>query len=323
MSMYASKNRLRWAQVPADVKAEVERLAGAPVVRAASCEGGFSPGLASGLTLAGGRMVFVKAMDADAWPGQATTHRAEASVSAALPASLPAPRLLGSFDDGHWVVLVFEYVDGAEPDLRRRPAEASLVAAALGELARKLTPSPIAAPAGHPRLGGWADVAADGDRLARLPALSPCRRQAPAPADRARSRGPGGGTGGLSRALRRVPAQHLAGPWPGLVRGLAKRQARGAVPRPGDVRIRRGRGRDRPRADRRAGDGDRRRAAARHRRGARRARRLLRVRQPRTGPARAPAHRRRQDRPRRRRAGLAVAPLARPLTARPASASSR
>ncbi len=173
MSMYASKNRLRWAQVPADVKAEVERLAGAPVVRAASCEGGFSPGLASGLTLAGGRMVFVKAMDADAWPGQATTHRAEASVSAALPASLPAPRLLGSFDDGHWVVLVFEYVDGAEPDLRRRPAEASLVAAALGELARKLTPSPIAAPAGHPRLGGWADVAADGDRLARLPALSP------------------------------------------------------------------------------------------------------------------------------------------------------
>src|SRR6266567_5199347 len=123
MSMSASKNRLRWAQVPADVKAEVERLAGARVVHAASCEGGFSPGLASGLTLAGGRMVFVKAMDADAWPGQATMHRAEASVSAALPASLPAPRLLGSFDDGHWVVLVFEYVDGAEPDLRRRSEE--------------------------------------------------------------------------------------------------------------------------------------------------------------------------------------------------------
>ena len=36
-----------------------------------------------------------------------------------------------------------------------------------------MTPSPIAAPSDHPRLGGWADLAGDRDRLARLLALSP------------------------------------------------------------------------------------------------------------------------------------------------------
>jgi Ser/Thr protein kinase RdoA (MazF antagonist) len=99
-------------------------------------------------------------------------YRAELSVSAGLPASVPAPRLLSSLDDGRWVVLVFEYIDGAEPDLRR-PADAFRVAAALEELARTLTPSPIAVPPDHPRLGGWADLARDRDRLSRLPGLSP------------------------------------------------------------------------------------------------------------------------------------------------------
>jgi hypothetical protein len=171
--MYASKMRLRWAQVPPPLKAAIEELAGGQILAAANCEGGFSPGLASRLTLANNRMIFVKGIDADAWPDQATMYRAELSVSAALPAAVPAPRLLASRDDGHWVVLVFECIDGAEPDLRRRPAEAFRVAAALEELARTLTPSPIAMPSDHPRLGGWADLARDRDRLARLPALSP------------------------------------------------------------------------------------------------------------------------------------------------------
>jgi Ser/Thr protein kinase RdoA (MazF antagonist) len=171
--MYASKMRLRWAQVPPPVKAAIEELVGGQVVAAANCEGGFSPGLASRLTLADDRMVFVKAIDADAWPDQAIMYRAESSVSAALPAAVPAPRLLAARDDGHWVVLVFEWIDGPEPDLRRRPAEALRVAAALEDLARTLTLSPIAAPSDHPRLGGWADLASDSNRLARLSAVSP------------------------------------------------------------------------------------------------------------------------------------------------------
>jgi len=163
---------MRWEQVPPQVKRAIEQLAGGRVVAAANCQGGFSPGLASRLTLTDRVRVFVKAIDADAWPDQAAAYRAEISVSAALPATVPAPRLLSSLDDGSWVVLVFECIDGAEPDLWCRPADAIRVAAALTELARTLTPSPIAAPSDHPRLGGWADLASDRDRLARLPARS-------------------------------------------------------------------------------------------------------------------------------------------------------
>jgi Phosphotransferase enzyme family len=168
----ASKRRLIWAQLPTRVKASIGQLADRRVVAAANCEGGFSPGLASRLTLADGSMIFVKAIDAVAWPDQAAMYRAEVSVAAALPAAVPAPRLLASRDDGHWVVLVFECIDGTEPDLRRRPSEAFRVAAALEQLARTLTPYPIAMASDHPRLGGWADLAKDRDRLARLPALS-------------------------------------------------------------------------------------------------------------------------------------------------------
>ncbi len=113
--MAASKLRVRWGELPAGMRAEVESLAGAPVAAAVNCTGGFSPGLASRLTLTDGRQVFVKAMDGELWPVQAGFHRAEARVAAALPAALAIPRFLGSFDGGRWVALAFECVDGTEP----------------------------------------------------------------------------------------------------------------------------------------------------------------------------------------------------------------
>jgi aminoglycoside phosphotransferase (APT) family kinase protein len=42
-------------------------------------------------------------------------HRREALVLGALPPSVPAPALLGVVDDGDWVALVIEWVDGAIP----------------------------------------------------------------------------------------------------------------------------------------------------------------------------------------------------------------
>ena len=170
--MAASKKRLRWNEMPALVRAEIEQLVAGRVVVAENCEGGFSPGLASRLILAGGRRVFVKAMDAGAWPLQAAIHRAEARVAAALPGTVAAPRLLGSFDDGHWVVLAFEGLDGSEPAQPWNPAELGRVAAAVGRLSQGVTPSPIALPRDHSRLGGWASLARDRSRLARLPAHS-------------------------------------------------------------------------------------------------------------------------------------------------------
>ncbi len=171
--MSTSKSRLRWHEAPMSLRAAIEQVVGAPVVRARTCPGGFSPGFASRLALADGRRVFVKAMDADAWPLEAPTYRAEARVAAALPSTIPAPRLLGTLDDGRWIVLAFEDIDGAEPARPWRPADLDRVVAALDGLARVATPSPVALPRGHPRLGGWAELAGDRHLVARLPAHAP------------------------------------------------------------------------------------------------------------------------------------------------------
>lgn len=116
--MAASKKRPSWSSLPPSVRAEIERLVTGSVVNALSCPGGFSPGFASRLKLADGRRVFVKAMDVETWPSQATHYRTERQVAASLPNTVPAPRLLGSFDDGHWVILAFEDLDGTDPPSR-------------------------------------------------------------------------------------------------------------------------------------------------------------------------------------------------------------
>jgi hypothetical protein len=166
----ASKDRLRWAELPEHVQARIGRLAGGPVVAAASCEGGFSPGLAARVRLADGRRAFVKAMDCSAWPSQAGLYRDEARVAALLPTGLPTPEFLGCDDDGDWVILAFECVDGAEPARPWREADLARVVGAAAELAT--APAPDLATE-HPRLGGWAELAADGARRARLAAHAP------------------------------------------------------------------------------------------------------------------------------------------------------
>jgi hypothetical protein len=170
--MSASKNRPRWSELPPPVRGRISDLAGGRVVAAQNCEGGFSPGFASRLTLADGRRAFAKAMDADAWPLQATFHRYEARVAAVLPRTVPAPRFLGCADDAHWVILAFECADGEEPSVPWRAGELSQVAAAAAAMSQALTPSPVPVPADHPRLGGWVKLAADASALARLPEVS-------------------------------------------------------------------------------------------------------------------------------------------------------
>jgi hypothetical protein len=157
-----SKDRPRWDQLPAATRAGIEALVGGDVLDAENCPGGFSPGLASRLTLADGRQVFVKAMDGVAWPHGAQTHRVEARVAAALPRTAPAPAFLGSFDAGGWVALAFEYVAGAEPGPPWPPATLARVVDAIST---GVAPAAVELPADHPRLGGWGDV--DRDELRR------------------------------------------------------------------------------------------------------------------------------------------------------------
>ncbi|MEV4510385.1 aminoglycoside phosphotransferase family protein [Dactylosporangium sp. NPDC049525] len=160
-----SRQRITWAEVPDAVRASIERLLGDRVVEAVSQPGGFSEGLAARLRLAGGGRVFVKAASA------ATVvefHRREIAVTGRLPAAAPVPRLLATHDDGAWVALVFEEIDGGLPAQPWRPDEFDLVLSAVTELTGIMTPTPIASLTTPPRLGGWAHVAVD-----RLATLSP------------------------------------------------------------------------------------------------------------------------------------------------------
>ncbi|WP_069887097.1 aminoglycoside phosphotransferase family protein [Streptomyces luteocolor] len=138
--------RTPWQRLPARVRAALEDELGAPVVHAVTQSGGFSPGVAARVRLDDGRRAFVKAVGAEANPASPGLHRAEARNAAALPDSVPAPRLLASYDDGAWVALAFEDVDGRQPEVPWRAAEFDRVLDAVGELARAVTPAPFDAP---------------------------------------------------------------------------------------------------------------------------------------------------------------------------------
>ncbi|MFI6464996.1 phosphotransferase family protein [Streptomyces sp. NPDC050538] len=139
--------RTPWETLPAHLHDAVARLLGSPVAHAVTQPGGFSPGTAARVRTAAGTHAFVKAVSAETNPHSPELHRTEARNAAALPPSVPAPRLLGTYDDGTWVALVFEEVAGRQPHVPWREAELERVLDAVEQLGRSLTPSPVAAPA--------------------------------------------------------------------------------------------------------------------------------------------------------------------------------
>ena len=85
-------------------------------------------------------------------------------MSAALPWSPRVPLFLASYDDGDWVGLAFDAVDGVPPRHPWEDAELTVVAEALSSLHRELTPSPVPsltplAEYVRPMFGGWVELA--------------------------------------------------------------------------------------------------------------------------------------------------------------------
>jgi aminoglycoside phosphotransferase (APT) family kinase protein len=158
--------RLPWEQVPAALRAAAEQRLGGRVTAAVTQPGGFSPGAAARLELEDGRRAFAKAVGPELNPDSPGIYRAEARIAAALPAAVPAPRFLGVLEDGGWVLLLFEDIDGSAPACPWRRAELDRVLAAVTDLAAALTPAPLAAPAvgaaHQASFAGWR-------RLARAP----------------------------------------------------------------------------------------------------------------------------------------------------------
>ncbi len=139
----AQGKRLHWPDLPGEVRADITALLGAHVVAAETQAHGFSPGVAARVRLADGRRAFVKAVSASSNPESPAMHRTEARLTGAFPAGVPVPRLLGTHDDGEWVALAYEDVEGRHPSTPWRIDELEHVMASLVRLHETLTPCPV------------------------------------------------------------------------------------------------------------------------------------------------------------------------------------
>jgi hypothetical protein len=108
--------RLAYDAVPAAVRGWVEAELGSPVVTTAEQVGGMSPGCATRVTCADGTRAFVKAVGAGLNPDTPGLFRREAGVLAHLGKHELWASLLASYDDGDWVALLIEDVEGRHPD---------------------------------------------------------------------------------------------------------------------------------------------------------------------------------------------------------------
>ena len=134
--------RLPYAEVPERVQRWVDRELGSTVECATTQTGGFSPGTAARLVTRNGRRAFVKAVGSVLNPDTPGLLRRERTAMAALPPLPWTPTLLAAYDDGDWVGLLFDDIDGREPVHPWTPDDTDLVFGALSELTDALTPSP-------------------------------------------------------------------------------------------------------------------------------------------------------------------------------------
>ena len=155
---------LPWAEVPETVRIWAAGFGGGPPEVVRDLAGGFSPGATTVLEWPG-RAVFVKAVGASLNAESPEFHRREAVVSASLPPGPEFPRLLDVYDDGDWVALAFDAIDGRPPHHPWDAQELRAAVRALHSLHVALTPNPVAsASPASDRLqrlfGGWAELAA-------------------------------------------------------------------------------------------------------------------------------------------------------------------
>ena len=133
--------RLTWPLLPPALRSAIERRCGAPVVDARSQDAGFTPGFASVLVCDDGSRHFVKAASVKAQRMFAEAYREEARKLAALPPTVPAPRLLWTIEDD-WVVLGIEHLESRRPHRPWQPADLDACLDSLEQVAAELTPPP-------------------------------------------------------------------------------------------------------------------------------------------------------------------------------------
>ncbi|BDZ64175.1 protein kinase family protein [Agromyces mangrovi Wang et al. 2018] len=107
-------------------------------------------------------------------------HRLEGAIASALPDDLPAPGVRGVVDQGDWIAVVFDDVEGRHPHTPWQPDELTAVLDALAALTAEPAPPALrgmlgsATDALDDNLRSWERLAAD---PSRLPALAPDDRE--------------------------------------------------------------------------------------------------------------------------------------------------
>lgn len=167
--------RLEWVHLPPYVRSLVEGHLGSVVVDAVSQGGGFTPGFASVLHCEDGSTHFVKAASTTAQRMFAESYREETRKLRALPSETPAPRLAWAEDDGEWVVLSTEYVDGRAPHRPWTDDDLAAASAMAVRAAEVLTPAPaLGVDSAADEFGDWPALwdQIDHPRAADLKALA-------------------------------------------------------------------------------------------------------------------------------------------------------
>lgn len=126
--------RVSWPELPQALRSTIESRLGSNVVEATRQIGGFSPGSADLVQLQDGRVVFVKAVDAEVNDFAAQLHAKEANIAAKLPETFPAPKLLSHVQCQGWQALVFAEAPGNRPALPWNPDELLVVLDSVADL---------------------------------------------------------------------------------------------------------------------------------------------------------------------------------------------
>ncbi len=108
--------------------------------------------------------MFIKSVSPAQNPDSPGMTRREAHIAACLPANAPAPALLHTLDDGEWITLVFEEVDGRHPHEPWQADELARVFAAiraLGDLEPRRALPPVARQYGE-MFTGWRMLVREG-----------------------------------------------------------------------------------------------------------------------------------------------------------------
>ena len=108
--------RMQWSALPEKVRHAIEAIMGSPVSVSFSQPGGYSPGTADRIVTESGSRFFVKAVGSPVNSDSPDIHRKEIRIMESIKERQLGSGLIGSYDDGEWVALVFKDIDGQHPD---------------------------------------------------------------------------------------------------------------------------------------------------------------------------------------------------------------